>query len=87
MSDCVLLGVGGSGLYTWQAWAWLWSGSMCDGVCLCVCLAKCLTVCVESGREKWRGCVWLCVHMVCVCIWQCVTVYILDICLCLILGR
>lgn len=86
MSDCVLLGVGGSGLYIWQAWAWLWSGSVCDGVCLCVCLAKRLAVCVVSGREKWRGCVWLCVHM-CVCIWQCVTVYILDICLCLILGR
>ena len=41
---------------------------MCDGVCLCVCLAKCLAVCVVSGREKkWRGCVWLCVHM-CVCV-------------------
>lgn len=50
-------GVGGGGLYIWQAWAWLWSGSMCDGVFLCVCLAKCLALCVVNVREKWRGCV------------------------------
>lgn len=31
-------------------------------------------------------CLAVCAY-VCVCIWQCVTVYILDICLCLILGH